>query len=66
MSEMKEENALNYPGQILSRHPWRHTQEKILAKTQIACLLANMNNVQMKPPAPVELIWVELGLVGRG
>jgi hypothetical protein len=28
----------------------------ILAIAQIACLLANVNNVQIKPPAPVELI----------
>lgn len=33
-------------------------QGKIVAKTPIACILANMNNVQIKPPAPVELIQI--------
>lgn len=42
----------NSSAEILGSVPER----KILAKTQIACLLANMNNVQIKPPAPVELI----------
>lgn len=44
----------NSSAEILGSVPER----KILAKTQIACLLANMNNVQIKPPAPVELIQV--------
>ena len=39
-----------------SAETWLCPQEKIQAKTQIACLLANINNVQIKPPTPVELI----------
>ena len=34
---------------------WLCPQEEIWAKTQIACLLANVNNVQIKPPTPVKL-----------
>lgn len=45
-----------FPQARSSAEIWPCPQEKIWAKTQITCLLANMNNVQIKPPAPVELI----------